>query len=798
MKFMKKIISLMVIVCLIISIVQVPIDSEAASNNEYTVYGEAVERAEDVFHYLDDFYTDQHPDAALRSRLFHPSDSAFVKDLAELIVSGCTTDKQKADAVARWIASNITYDAGASAHVMDALYEEKGNCVSYAMLMEELLHQVGVPAIVGTGWRGNFVDMTKMDKDMFNEYGHAWCFVYLDDQWVLYDVLFNEYGISNLDYIAKWYYLRNVDWVVPVYDEAYAPVGFQRFAAPDDYNDMIYYYVDRIANVDKSGKIASNNTGRVYTWQNNYLVTHSINTDEEDSWDGTFIEARPEEDAQMQRGEVYVDGWLVNANGNVFAYCYENGSQPAYMVTTYKGEQWMFLTGGSSKLLLSTDQFRFQEGLLTVETGYRGEPIEVLSQEEAAFAEISDIRTSDSKVIAVENGQLVAKKPGYATIEWDVKIKNDTGYLRGVQHTIKVVDQFNQYSLDKYKKPGEDAVTRVYGATRYKTAYGISDILKEATSVSKYDSVIIANGANFPDALAGSYLAAKKKAPILMSDGDLYSANTAELLDYIDRNIDRENISVGQADKVDIYILGGDAAVPNELQEELQNRGYNVKRLSGKGRYDTNLAILEEAGVTDEEILVCTGTNFADSLSASAAGLPILLLDPKATKLTDKQKEFLTNANNDITIIGGEAAVNKTMENILSEYDEDGKAERVKGANRYETSVAVAKKIFGDEAPKTAVIAYSQNFPDGLAGGPLAYFMKAPLILTGPLMKNGKPVTSENTATTVAKSYMKEYNITQGIVLGGSGALSQNSVLNVFGLSDQNEIFDDKYKAPSY
>ena len=192
-------------------------------------------------------------------------------------------------------------------------------------------------------------------------------------------------------------------------------------------------------------------------------------------------------------------------------------------------------------------------------------------------------------------------------------------------------------------------------------------------------------------------------------------------------------------------------------------------RLAVKSRYDTNIAILEEAGVTGDSIIVATGKAFADSLSASAAKLPILLVKPGAA-LSEEAKAIVKGMKN-IYIIGGEGAVSAEIAGELAAY---GKVTRVAGKSRYETSVAVADTFFGDV--KNAVAASGKNFPDGLCGGPLAAAMDAPLILTA----DGK--------TDAAADYMAENAIQSGYVLGGTGALADESVVDVFALESADEI----------
>ncbi|MBQ8858126.1 MAG: cell wall-binding repeat-containing protein, partial [Lachnospiraceae bacterium] len=171
--------------------------------------------------------------------------------------------------------------------------------------------------------------------------------------------------------------------------------------------------------------------------------------------------------------------------------------------------------------------------------------------------------------------------------------------------------------------PEEDEVIRLSGTTRYETGYKVADALKAELGVEKFDAVVVATGKNFADALAGSYLAVQKNAPIILTNGK--NDNVAQLHEYIAANV---------AEGGKVYILGGEAAVPATVESI---DGYDVVRLSGKSRYETNLAILNEAGIEGDELIVATGKTFADSLSASAAKLPILLVKP-GTALSDEAK----------------------------------------------------------------------------------------------------------------------------------------------------------------
>ena len=299
-------------------------------------------------------------------------------------------------------------------------------------------------------------------------------------------------------------------------------------------------------------------------------------------------------------------------------------------------------------------------------------------------------------------------------------------------------------------------VHRIYGATRYDTAYAIADTLKTHLGVEKFANIIVASGKGFADALAGSYLAAATGAPILLSSG----GNTKQLCSYI-----RENLAQGGT----VYLLGGTAAVPDSMEKSLS--GYHVKRLGGATRYDTNLAILNEAGVGAEDILICTGTGFADSLSASALGMPILLV---GDALTPAQKEFLeTRSVNNKIIIGGTTAVSESMEKQIRDISwHTAEILRIGGVNRYATSVLVAKHFYTD--PTVLTVAYAQNFPDGLCGGALAYFIGTPMILSATGRESD------------ASAYARKNHACWGYVLGGPGLISDEAVRKIFVARNDN------------
>ena len=269
---------------------------------------------------------------------------------------------------------------------------------------------------------------------------------------------------------------------------------------------------------------------------------------------------------------------------------------------------------------------------------------------------------------------------------------------------------------------------RLAGSNRYETAILAAGQLKEDLGTDLFDNIVIASGKDYADALAGAYLAGVKNAPILLVN----DATITRVAGYASANLKPGGT---------VYILGGTGAVPDSMESALS--GVNVKRLAGSNRYLTNIEILKESGVAGGEILVCSGRSFPDALSASAVGLPILLT---GAGVTPDQLDYLETVSPErYYLVGGTAAVTSAVENTLA--GTGASVERVAGLNRYSTSTAVAKKFFTN-AITNVVLAFADNFPDGLAGGPVAHAMGAPLILIkhGSVKEAGNNLSTTNAA----------------------------------------------------
>ena len=300
------------------------------------------------------------------------------------------------------------------------------------------------------------------------------------------------------------------------------------------------------------------------------------------------------------------------------------------------------------------------------------------------------------------------------------------------------------------------AYERLAGDNRFLTSYAIADSYRKALGGAKLDTLVIADGFNFPDALAGAYLAAAKQAPILATA----AAQTENTLAYA-----RNNLKAGGQ----VYILGGTGSVSADLENKLKASGFQVTRLGGANRYLTNLLVLKAANVkAGQEFIVTTGADFADALSASATGKPLLLV--AGNGLTADQKAYLSAVKpSRFTIVGTTAEVSEGVQKDLAAF---ATVRRIAGADAYVRSVNVAKTFFPG-AQAHINLASGQNSADGLCGGPMAVLQGGPLLLTD----NSAAVNTRIAA------YVKAAGTTRASIFGGAGSVTEETVKQILAIN---------------
>jgi photosystem II stability/assembly factor-like uncharacterized protein/putative cell wall-binding protein len=313
-------------------------------------------------------------------------------------------------------------------------------------------------------------------------------------------------------------------------------------------------------------------------------------------------------------------------------------------------------------------------------------------------------------------------------------------------------------------QPPGDTYDAVFGAGRLDTA--VEAARRAFPTSGSADTIVLATGYNWPDALGGASLAGAYGGPLLLTKPDVLSQ---QVLDEAKR------LNVGR-----VVILGSTAAVSAAVESALKAAVVNghklvVTRVGGAGRYDTaariasaTVDVLASKGRTyDKTAFFATGGNFPDALAASpiaaAKGWPILLVRPDSLGTFTEGATAKLGVTRGI-MLGSARAVSTAVETRLRTLLPNTPS-RLSGATRYDTGIAIARfGVAGGLHWDGVAIATGTNFPDALAGGVMQGKLGSVVLLT-PGTKLNPAVGAELTA--------RKADIATVRYLGSVSALSQ-------------------------
>jgi putative cell wall-binding protein len=112
-----------------------------------------------------------------------------------------------------------------------------------------------------------------------------------------------------------------------------------------------------------------------------------------------------------------------------------------------------------------------------------------------------------------------------------------------------------------------------------------------------------------------------------------------------------------------------------------------------------------------------------------------------------------------IVVLGSSGVVSDAVANAMWGFG--AQVMRLAGPDRYATAVSVSQNGYGANVPQTVYVATGANFPDGLAGGPVAALAPGPLLL----------VPGGSLPASVAAE-LGRLSPTQVVILGSSGVVS--------------------------
>lgn len=155
-------------------------------------------------------------------------------------------------------------------------------------------------------------------------------------------------------------------------------------------------------------------------------------------------------------------------------------------------------------------------------------------------------------------------------------------------------------------------------------------------------------------------------------------------------------------------------------------------RISGEDRYLTAIQVAETNWPNGaKDVVLVTGEGYADAVSASVLAktinAPILLtggyyLNPDTKSAIDKLKP------ENVYIIGGTGVINQSIRDKLK--SDNYNLIELKGDNRYETNIAVAKKLMElGIKPDNVMLVGGEGFSDALSAAPIAAAKEQILLL---------------------------------------------------------------------
>lgn len=295
-----------------------------------------------------------------------------------------------------------------------------------------------------------------------------------------------------------------------------------------------------------------------------------------------------------------------------------------------------------------------------------------------------------------------------------------------------------------------DPVLRMAGVDRIGTAVAASqDIFRTGGTV---EALVLSRADSFADALAGTPMAAAVMGPLLLTPTDQLDSRTEQEIKRV----------LGSDGKV--YLLGGTAALSDNVASALQASGYTVTRLAGVNRYDTAVHIADEianviGGLTT--VLLANGNDFHDGLIAGAAA-QVAANQPGTA---GAGAVLLTNAESmppeTISWLDAHGGVSRYAVGAVASKAAPT-AVPIVGTDFADTSRKVAQQFYA--SPASVAFASSANFPDALSGGAHAAAFDSPLLFTDPSALPG----TINDYLVGLKS-----QLVIGFVYGGTAAVSE-------------------------
>lgn len=256
-------------------------------------------------------------------------------------------------------------------------------------------------------------------------------------------------------------------------------------------------------------------------------------------------------------------------------------------------------------------------------------------------------------------------------------------------------------------------IERLAGANRYESAVAISrEFFGAGAPVA-----LVASGEVFADGLAAGPAGDQLAGPVLFVKKDHVPAVT--------------RAEVQRLRPSRLLVLGGEATVDEATFAELAGLTSGVTtRVAGADRFAVAAAVSRTAFPEGAGIAyVASGRVWPDALAGGAAaavqGAPMLLTDAHTVPAALRD-ELRRLGPERIMLLGGTASVSS---GVAADLNAIAPVERVWGADRYATALAISRRVFGPGRPGV-LLATGTTYPDALAGVPATRTTRGPILLT--------------------------------------------------------------------
>lgn len=219
-----------------------------------------------------------------------------------------------------------------------------------------------------------------------------------------------------------------------------------------------------------------------------------------------------------------------------------------------------------------------------------------------------------------------------------------------------------------WKRTGTNPAVRVSGRNRYETAAAVAERVRSLASrqggialPDSFRTVLIATGENFPDALSAGTLAYRAGHLLLLAQPNALPSVATDAIRALNANCGR--------------VVGGPGVLSEQVITGLrraitaQSSLCGDARIAGSDRFETAGRVADElirrhARPGEEvEVLLASGTSFADALTATTLTRGRVLLLSQSTRLPAATRQWILTRPDRIasmTVVGGPRAVSSS------------------------------------------------------------------------------------------------------------------------------------------